>query len=35
MTNEQFKAFLEMIIKIIENSKDKQEAVEQIRDLLK
>jgi hypothetical protein len=35
MTNEQFRAVLEMIIKIIENSKDKAEAVEQIKDLLK
>ena len=35
MTNEQFKAVIEMIIKIIESSKDTKEAVEKIREVLK
>lgn len=35
MTNEQFRAVLEMIIKIIESSKDTKEAVDKIREILK
>ena len=34
MTNEQFKIALEMIIKIIEKSKDKEDAIKQIKELL-
>lgn len=34
MTNEQFKTVLEMIIKIIEKSETKEEAVKEIRALL-
>ena len=35
MTNQQFQIVLEMIIKIIEESKDTKEAVEKIKDFLK
>lgn len=34
MTNEQFKIVLEMIIKLIEESKDTKEAAEKIKELL-
>lgn len=35
MTNEQFKIVLEMIIKIIEKSETKEEAIEEIKKLTK
>lgn len=35
MTNEQFQIFLDMIIKILESSETKEEAIEKIKDLKK
>lgn len=35
MTNEQFKIVLEMIVKIIEKAKTKEEAIEEIKKLTK
>lgn len=35
MTNEQFKSFIQLIIQIIKDSKDKDEAVKKIEALLK
>lgn len=35
MTNEQFKTFLKLIIEIIRDSKDKNEAIKKIEALLK
>lgn len=33
MTNQEFRTVLEMVIRIIEGSKDKEEAIEKLKDL--